>query len=159
MMLPVPVAIVWRKPSGRAWKVRGPSVEGDCVLAEVDRGEEEGAVPWSNYQSRVPRAAVPSWDGGVRVQVPFQVEVPAWEVGEVPARGVRNSEEAGLLGAWGEGREQVTYHVRKLVLREYWNGIDICFQSCVGVEVRLVRSQGRSHWTHIWSRTWWSIVE
>ena len=59
-------------------------VEGDCALAEVERGEEEGAV-----------------------LVPFQVEVPAcevpssWEVGEVPARGVRNSEEAGLLGSWG----------------------------------------------------------
>ena len=98
-------------------------MEGECALAEVERGEEEGAVPSSNYQSRVPRVAVPSWDGGVRVPVPFQVEVPAcevpssWEVGEVPARGVRNSEEAGLLGAWGEGREQVTYHVRKLVLR------------------------------------------
>ena len=118
-------------------------MEGDCALAEVERGEEEGAVPLSNYQSRVPRVAVPSWDGGVRVPVPFQAEVPAcevpssWEVGEVPARGVRNSEEAGLLGAWGEGREQVTYHVRKLVLREYWNGIDICFQSCVGVEVQI----------------------
>ena len=118
-------------------------MEGDCALAEVERGEEEGAVPLSNYQSRVPRVAVPSWDGGVRVPVPFQVEVPAcevpssWEVGEVPARGVRNSEEAGLLGAWGEGREQVTYHVRKLVLREYWNEIDICFQSCVGMEVQI----------------------
>ena len=75
----------------------------------------------------VPRVAAPSWDGGVRVPVPFQVEVPAcevpssWEVGEVPARGVRNWEEAaaGLLGAWGEGREQVIYHVRKLVLQEF----------------------------------------
>ena len=39
-------------------------MEGDCALAEVERGEEEGAVPFSNYQNRVPRAVVPSWDGG-----------------------------------------------------------------------------------------------
>ena len=29
----------------------------------------------------------------------------------------------------------MTCHVRKLVLQEYWSGIGICFQSCVGAEV------------------------
>ena len=118
-------------------------MEGDWALAEVERGEEEGAVPSSNYQN-----CVPGWRSHHGMVGSVSRSHSRWRYlharshhhgrwGGVPARDVWNLEEAGLLGAWGEGREQVTYHVRKLVLREYWNEIGICFQTCVGVEVQI----------------------